>query len=305
MIWSLEFALQLQEIAEMNINGEDGFMSPSDPLLQARKTTTDDDNDMLFSGSQSNGTGTSTAESGARSGNSFGSHQTVVFSEIMNPNGQSSSHHRYIDRQASRDYQVCTAMLLIAGNETSNVEEDLSEPEEHEVEEGSVPGKAFNSAELHSYISPKPNRINGKKTFLGLEAINPSIGLGCVGMASNTDRFMTYKMIGTWLRSLRGFYKCYDCFDLSRRGWEVPNNESLLAEFTIDEFVLFDWDRVLQPKGILWVDRFFCKKEDMNLYLNEFTRLGYQKLQWRVVPKTDKDGDEMFFSAVLEKPTRH
>ncbi|GMP28616.1 hypothetical protein CsSME_00004083 [Camellia sinensis var. sinensis] len=88
MIWSLEFALQLQEIAEMNINGEDGFMSPSDPLLQARKTTTDDDNDMLFSGSQSNGTGTSTAESGARSGNSFGSHQTVVFSEIMNPNGQ-------------------------------------------------------------------------------------------------------------------------------------------------------------------------------------------------------------------------
>ncbi|GMP28623.1 hypothetical protein CsSME_00004089 [Camellia sinensis var. sinensis] len=87
-------------------------------------------------------------------------------------------------------------------NETSNVEEDLSEPEESKVEEGSVPGKVFNSAELHSYISPKPNRINGKKNFLGLEAINPSIGLGCVGMASNTDRFMAYKMIGTWLRSL-------------------------------------------------------------------------------------------------------
>ncbi|GMP28633.1 hypothetical protein CsSME_00004099 [Camellia sinensis var. sinensis] len=88
VIWSLEFALQLQEIAERNINGEDGLMSPSDPLLQARKTTTDDDDDMLFSTSQSNGTGTSTAESGARSGNSFSSHQTVVFSEIMNPNGR-------------------------------------------------------------------------------------------------------------------------------------------------------------------------------------------------------------------------
>ncbi|KAL7204447.1 hypothetical protein ACSBR2_017507 [Camellia fascicularis] len=54
VIWSLEFALQLQEIAERNINGVDGLMSPSDPLLQARKTTTDDDADMLFSGSQSN-----------------------------------------------------------------------------------------------------------------------------------------------------------------------------------------------------------------------------------------------------------
>ncbi|CAL5367565.1 unnamed protein product [Camellia sinensis] len=88
VIWSLEFALQLQEIAERNINGADGLMSPSDPLLQARKTTTDDDDDMLFSVSQSNGTGTSTVESGARSGGSFGSHQTIVFSEIMNPNGR-------------------------------------------------------------------------------------------------------------------------------------------------------------------------------------------------------------------------
>ncbi|KAL7232176.1 hypothetical protein ACSBR2_010238 [Camellia fascicularis] len=88
MIWRLEFALQLQEIAERNINGEDGFMSPSDPLLQARKTRTDDDDDMLFSGSQSNGTGTSMTESGARSGNSFGSHQTLAFFEIMSPNEQ-------------------------------------------------------------------------------------------------------------------------------------------------------------------------------------------------------------------------
>ncbi|KAL7232198.1 hypothetical protein ACSBR2_010260 [Camellia fascicularis] len=94
VIWSLEFALQLQEIAERNINGGDGLMSHSDPLLPARKTMTDDDDDMLFSGTQSNGTGTgiSMVESGARSDNSFGSHglesQTVVFSEIMNPNGR-------------------------------------------------------------------------------------------------------------------------------------------------------------------------------------------------------------------------
>ncbi|KAF5961927.1 hypothetical protein HYC85_003136 [Camellia sinensis] len=351
VIWHLEFALQLQEIAERNINCEDGLMSPSDPLLQARKTTTDDDDDMLFSTSQSNGTETSTAESGARSGNSFGSHQTVVFSEIMNPNGR---------------------------NKTSNVEEDLSEPEESEVGEGSVPGKVFNSAELHSYISPKPNRINEKKNFLGLEAINPSIGLGCVGMASNIDRFMTYKMYSTspgdWdlaqklvvsgseftidevlslkpgkIRVGLDFSPATGAFAaimreknatvaLARLNLGEPFNEVIALrgllplyvsigsrlpffDSTLDivhstpfldgwigiellQFVLFDWDRVLWPKGILWVDWFFCKKEDMNMYLNEFTRLGYQKLLWRVVPKTDKDSDEMFFSAVLEKPAR-
>lgn len=192
----------------------------------------------------------------------------------------------------------------------------------------------------------------------------------------------------------RGFYKCSDCFDLSKRAWEVPTNESESAEFTVDEvlslkpgeirigldfspttgtfaaimkeknvtiasgtinlgapfnevtalrgllplyisigsrlpffdntldivhstlffdgwigmellqFVLFDWDRVLRPNGILWVDRFFCKKEDLNIYLDEINRLGYRKLLWRVVPKMDKEGDEMFFSAVLEKPAR-
>ncbi|KAM7506865.1 hypothetical protein LguiA_017318 [Lonicera macranthoides] len=55
------------------------------------------------------------------------------------------------------------------------------------------------------------------------------------------------------------------------------NNKSLSAEFGMDEgetrgdsnrigigmmeFVLFDWDRVLRPKGILWVDKFFCEKK--------------------------------------------
>ncbi|CAN0870311.1 Probable methyltransferase At1g29790 [Linum grandiflorum] len=190
----------------------------------------------------------------------------------------------------------------------------------------------------------------------------------------------------------RGFFKCGDCFNLTKRGWDVTTTMS--AEFTIDQvlglrpgeirigldfspttgtfaaimkergvtvasatlnlgapfnevialrgllplyisvgtrlpffdntldivhstlfldgwigvellqFVLFDWDRVLRPKGLLWVDRFFCKKQDMKLYLDEFERLGYKKLLWRLVPKTDKLGDELFLSAVLEKPIR-
>lgn len=346
-------------------------------------------------------------------------------------------------------------------NETSNVDEDLTEPEESEEEQGLPRGKVFTSAELQSYILPKPNRITGKKNFLGLEAVNPSIGLGCNAMASHLDRYMTYKLYGScpddwdlaqklllggceplprrrcfsksskkyskpvpfnsclwtppsdanvlWNKykckdysclfanetiGKRGFYKCSDCFDLSKRAWEVPTKESESAEFTVDEvlklkpgeirigldfspttgsfaaimreknvtiasgtinlgapfnevialrgllplyisigsrlpffdntldiihstlffdgwigmellqFVLFDWDRVLRPKGIIWVDRFFCKTEDMKMYLNEINRLGYKKLLWRVVQKTDKEGGEQFLSAVLEKPAR-
>ncbi|XP_018718011.2 uncharacterized protein LOC104419437 [Eucalyptus grandis] len=347
--------------------------------------------------------------------------------------------------------------------EMSNVDEDSSDPEESEEDasEEFISNRVFKAGELKNYTLPKPNRVAGKKTFLGVEAINPSIGMTCVAMASSLDRFMSYKLFGTcpddWIlaqklmisgcdplprrrcfsrtppnytkpmpssKSLwtqpgdvnllwshykckdyqclfsnqtvnkRGFFKCSDCFDLSKRGWEVPANESESAEFTIDQvlalkpseirvgldfgpstgsfaalmrernvtvatatlnlgapfnevialrgllplyisvgsrlpffdntldivhsslfldgwvgtellqFVLFDWDRVLRPGGLLWVDRFFCKKEDVKMYVEEFERLRYKKLLWRVVPKSDKLEDEFFFSAVLEKPIR-
>lgn len=346
-------------------------------------------------------------------------------------------------------------------NEISNVDEDFSEPEESEDQERSMGVKVFNSGELHNYTSPKPNRQSGKKNFLGVDAISPSIGLACAHMPTTIDRFMNYKMYAMcpddwdlaqkllasgcdplprrrclsrappkytkplpvnsslWTQpsddnilwshykckrysclvsnetvDRRGFFKCADCFNLSKGRWQIPTNASVSAEFIIDEvlglkpgeirigldfspttgtfaalmrernvtiasatlnlgapfsevialrgllplylsigsrlpffdntldivhstlfldgwidmkllqFVLFDWDRVLRPKGLLWVDRFFCKKEDMKLYLDEFARLSYRKLLWRVVPKKDKLADELFFSAVLEKPIR-
>eukprot|EP01018_Ginkgo_biloba_P007630 Gb_17509 [translate_table: standard] len=68
------------------------------------------------------------------------------------------------------------------------------------------------------------------------------------------------------------------------------------------EFVLFDWDRVLRPGGLLWIDRFFCSNLDIEEYLGLFKKLGYKKNLWIVAPKVDKDGGEVFFSAVLEKP---
>lgn len=347
--------------------------------------------------------------------------------------------------------------------EMSNVDEDSSDPEESKADasEEFIGNHVFMAGELKNYTSPKPNRVAGKKTFLGVEAVNPSIGMACAAMASNLDRFMSYKLFAAcpddwdlaqrliisgcdplprrrcfsrtppnytmpmpssnslWTQprdvnilwsnykckdyqcllsnqtvNKRGFFKCSDCFDLSKRRWEVPANKLELAEFTIDQvlalkpgeirvgldfgpttgsfaalmreknvtvatatlnlgapfnevialrgllplyvsvgsrlpffdntldivhsslfldgwvgtellqFVLFDWDRVLRPRGLLWVDRFFCKKEDVKMYVDEFERLRYRKLLWRVVPKSDKSEDEFFFSAVLEKPLR-
>ncbi|TXG57678.1 hypothetical protein EZV62_015507 [Acer yangbiense] len=320
--------------------------------------------------------------------------------------------------------------------EVSNVDEDLSESEESDVEEGILSRKIFNSGELYNYILPKPNRLDGKKNFFGVESVNPSVGQdtaqkliagGCdplprrrcfsrtpphyskplaintclwtqpsdVNILWNHYKCKTYScLVSNQTIDRRGFFKCVDCFNLSTTGWDIPTNDTVSAEFTIDEvlllkpgeirigldfspttgtfaammrernvtiasatlhlgapfnevialrcllplyisigsrlpffdntldivhstlfldgwiglhllqFVIFDWDRVLRPKGLLWVDRFFCKKDDMKLYLEEFARLGYKTLLWRVVPKTDKLGDELFFSALLEKPSR-
>ncbi|KAL0464856.1 UNVERIFIED_CONTAM: hypothetical protein Slati_0373200 [Sesamum latifolium] len=71
------------------------------------------------------------------------------------------------------------------------------------------------------------------------------------------------------------------------------------------DFVLYDWDRVLRPGGLLWIDSFFCLKEDLDDYLAVFKMLRYRKHKWIIVPKWDKNNDlEVFFSAVLEKPPR-
>ncbi|CAI9763323.1 unnamed protein product [Fraxinus pennsylvanica] len=347
------------------------------------------------------------------------------------------------------------------GKDITKVDEYSSTTEEDEVEEESLHGKVFNSAELQNYTSPKPNKPRGKKNFLGLESVYPSIGQGCARLASTLDRFMTYKaydicpddwdlaqklMISgcdplprrrcftrtplrydkpcplnaslwtqprdvdiSWSRykcknyrclvsngtiNNRGFYKCSDCFDLTKRGWDGQRDKDISAEFSIDEilmlkpgeirigldfsptagtfaalmkeknvtiasatmnlgapfseviasrgllplyisigsrlpffdntldivhstlfldgwigiellqFVLLDWDRVLRPKGLLYVDRFFCKKENMKMYVDEFDRIGYKRLLWKVMPKMDKLDDELFLSAVLEKPVR-
>jgi hypothetical protein len=75
-------------------------------------------------------------------------------------------------------------------------------------------------------------------------------------------------------------------------------------DFVLLDFILYDWDRVLRPGGLLWIDSFFCLKEDLDDYLEAFKVLSYRRHKWIVVPKLDKDDREVFFSAVLEKPPR-
>ncbi|KAM6584619.1 hypothetical protein CsatB_011621 [Cannabis sativa] len=75
-------------------------------------------------------------------------------------------------------------------------------------------------------------------------------------------------------------------------------------DFVLLDFVLYDWDRVLRPGGLLWIDSFFCLKDDLDDYLESFKMLRYKKHKWVVVPKLDRDDREVFFSAVLEKPPR-
>ncbi|XP_062001250.1 probable methyltransferase At1g29790 [Rosa rugosa] len=67
------------------------------------------------------------------------------------------------------------------------------------------------------------------------------------------------------------------------------------------DFILFDWDRILRPGGLLWIDRFFCNKKDLDDFMYMFLQLRYKKHKWVISPKSK---DEVYFSAVLEKPPR-
>ncbi|KAH6826568.1 S-adenosyl-L-methionine-dependent methyltransferase [Perilla frutescens var. hirtella] len=67
------------------------------------------------------------------------------------------------------------------------------------------------------------------------------------------------------------------------------------------DFILFDWDRVLRPGGLLWIDRFFCKRKDLDDYMYMFLQFRYKKHKWAIASKSK---DEVFLSALLEKPPR-
>ncbi|PIN26995.1 hypothetical protein CDL12_00243 [Handroanthus impetiginosus] len=67
------------------------------------------------------------------------------------------------------------------------------------------------------------------------------------------------------------------------------------------DFILFDWDRILRPGGLLWIDQFFCKRKDLDDYMYMFLQFRYRKHRWAIAPKSK---DEVFLSGLLEKPPR-
>jgi len=70
------------------------------------------------------------------------------------------------------------------------------------------------------------------------------------------------------------------------------------------EFILYDIDRVLRPGGLFWLDHFFCMRPQLDSdYVPLIDKLGYKRLKWVVGDKSDRGTEEVYLSAVLEKPT--
>ncbi|KAJ0043757.1 hypothetical protein Pint_18978 [Pistacia integerrima] len=99
VVWGLEFALQLQEASEKNIdNGNvkrpiemnDG--SPLSTRGEVNATDDDDDDDDMFSGSWSIRQVSGSRSTISSGGKSMTLHDDSVFSEIMNPKGRSFSY---------------------------------------------------------------------------------------------------------------------------------------------------------------------------------------------------------------------
>lgn len=67
------------------------------------------------------------------------------------------------------------------------------------------------------------------------------------------------------------------------------------------DFILFDWDRILRPGGLLWIDKFFCHRKDLDDYMYMFLQFRYKKHKWVI---SSKSKEEVYLSALLEKPPR-
>uniref|UniRef100_A0A0E0JAS8 Methyltransferase type 11 domain-containing protein n=1 Tax=Oryza nivara TaxID=4536 RepID=A0A0E0JAS8_ORYNI len=77
------------------------------------------------------------------------------------------------------------------------------------------------------------------------------------------------------------------------------------------EFLWYDADRVLRPRGLLWVDHFWCRRPDLAaVYQPMLRRLGYKTLKWAVADKTTPTPtappgakhDHVYLTALLQKP---
>ncbi|KAJ6762716.1 hypothetical protein OIU79_023454 [Salix purpurea] len=54
------------------------------------------------------------------------------------------------------------------------------------------------------------------------------------------------------------------------------------------DFIFYDWDRILRPGGLLWIDRFFCNRKDLDDYMYMFLQFRYRKHKWALSPKSKR-----------------
>ncbi|OAY66606.1 hypothetical protein ACMD2_18645 [Ananas comosus] len=74
---------------------------------------------------------------------------------------------------------------------------------------------------------------------------------------------------------------------------------------TVLEFALFGIYRVLWPRGLFWLDHFFCVGSQLDsIYVPMLDRVGFRKLRWTTGRKLDRgiEMNQWYLSTVLEKP---
>ncbi|GJP41139.1 hypothetical protein CLOM_g823 [Closterium sp. NIES-68] len=77
-----------------------------------------------------------------------------------------------------------------------------------------------------------------------------------------------------------------------------------LAEF---EAMLFEWDRVLRPGGLWWIELFYAPEKEMKAYVRALEGFGYGRRYWSLVKKqgkSERTGKHLFLTCVLEKPLK-
>ncbi|CAI5975553.1 unnamed protein product [Closterium sp. NIES-64] len=73
------------------------------------------------------------------------------------------------------------------------------------------------------------------------------------------------------------------------------------------EELVFEWDRVLRPGGLMWFEMFYAPVDDMVLYVAVLQQLRYRRLHWTLMPKPDRgeiEAHQLYLNCVIEKPAR-
>eukprot|EP00897_Mesotaenium_endlicherianum_P009139 jgi/Mesen1/8253/ME000445S07407 len=90
---------------------------------------------------------------------------------------------------------------------------------------------------------------------------------------------------------------------------DIVHSQSSIDGQSLDDFeaLVFDWNRVLRPGGLIWFDLFSAPSEDMPGYNEIVDALGYKRLYWNISPSfedAEQTGPHLLLNAVLEKPPR-